>query len=405
MTARRWRVLHLGLLGLGLTAAGIWLAILWTERGDPSTWHKDWYCFYSAGAAFLDSGAPAVYWEQCIDGYFWLYPPYWLYPYALLSSLVPPLAAYASIVVVILASVAFSIWVLGRALGAWDRYATIAMFIIASAALLGTIVTGQHAALLFAGLAGAMWAFRERREFVAGLFMGLMGIKPNWAVVFILWLLITRRWRALGGMASVGVAMIVSTLPLGLEAWAAYLAAAPQWIALLLEPTASGGAYPPDNLVTFEAFTRSTLGAASPIAGKVAWIALEALAVAACLLAWLRSGDVGDQLAVAVLAVVAANVYVEFYDALVLAVPAAVWWTGRDRYTEVSWRLIGVAALGIWTWQWVSMLATPGRAPALVGGFLGVWLAAEVLRLASGTSRRAVPDTLPTPPTPDPASG
>jgi len=376
---RRRRLLHLGLFGLALTAFGLWLGYLWLNRRDPAVWQRDWFCFYSAGERFLDSGPVGTYVEQCIEGYFWLYPPYLLYPYAL-ATFLPPVGYYGVAVMAILALTGAGLKMLAVALPS-RSFETIGLFVVASAALFGTLVNGQHSALLLVGVAGALWALRGNREFTAGLFLGLVGIKPNWALFFIAWLVVARRWRTLGGMALVGAAMILSTLPLGLDAWRAYLAAGPAGVGDLLDPATGAYSYPAHKLVTFEAFARSTLGALSPAAGQVAWVGLELLAVVACLSVWLRSSDVRDQLAITVLVAVAANPYVEFYDALLLAVPAAVWWTGRARYRPGTWRLVGAAAASIWVWQWVWALGSPGPDwPSLVGGFLAVWIAAEMSR-------------------------
>lgn len=373
------RLLHLGLFGLAVTALALWVGYLWLNRSDPSAWHRDWFCFYSAGERFLDTGPVSTYVEQCIEDYFWLYPPYMLYPYALASQL-PPFVYYGLAVVSIIVLAASSLKFLAGALPS-RSFATIALFVLASAAFFATMVTGQHSALLLIGGAGALWALRDDREFTAGLFLGVVGIKPNWALFFIAWLVVTRRWRTLGGMALVGAAMILSTLPMGLDAWRAYLLAGPAGVGDLLDPATGDYSYPAHKLVTFEAFARSTFGAYWPGAGLAAWVALELLALVACLSVWLRLPDVRDQLAITVLVAVAANLYVEFYDVLVLAVPAAVWWTSRARYRPGTWRLIGAAAAAIWVWHWVWTVSSPGPAwPSLVGGFLAVWIAAEMSR-------------------------
>ncbi|HSM08181.1 MAG TPA: glycosyltransferase family 87 protein [Gemmatimonadota bacterium] len=373
------RLLHLGLFGLALTAFGLWLGYLWLNRSDPSAWQRDWFCFYSAGERFLETGPVSTYVEQCIDDYFWLYPPYLLYPYAL-ASMLPPLVYYGVAVAASIVLTGSSLKLLAAALPS-RSFETIALFVVGSAALFATLVTGQHSALLLVGVAGALWALRDDREFTAGLFLGLVGIKPNWALFFIAWLVVTRRWRTLGGMALVGAAMILSTLPMGLDAWRAYLVAGPAGIGDLLDPATGEYSYPAHKLVTFEAFARSTVGSYSPAAGQVAWVMLELLALVACLSVWLRSPDVRDQLVITVLVAVAANLYVEFYDVLVLAVPAVVWWTSRVRYRPGTWRLIGAAAASIWVWHWIWAVSSPGPGwPSLVGGFLAVWIAAETSR-------------------------
>ena len=375
------RLLHLGLFALGLLAVGFWLAYVWLGRDDPQTWQRDWFCFYSAGGAFLGEGARGVYLEQCIENYVGLYPPYMLYPYAL-ASLLPPLVFYGLAVVEILVLTALSLWLLRRALPEHPSFETIALVVAGSAALFATVANGQHSAILLAGMAGGLWAMRNGRPYLAGALLGLLGLKPNWTIVFVAWLIVTRRWRVLAGMAAVGIVMIAATLPMGIGVWEEYLTAGPRHIGILLANGEGGLSYPAHKLVTFEAFARSTFGALSPAAGKVAWITLEGLAIAACLLVWLRARATEDQLAMTALVALAANLYVEFYDVLVLAVPAAVWWTTRERYPPPTWRVVGGAAGAIWAWHWIWAVGSPGPGwPSMVGGLLAVWIAADASRV------------------------
>jgi hypothetical protein len=89
---------------------------------------------------------------------------------------------------------------------------------------------------------------------------------------------------------------------------------------------------------------------------------------------------------VTVLAVVCANIYTNFYDALVLAVPAAVWWMSRSRYTARVWRGIGVAVGAIWLLQWIGIYTPlwPGQY-SLVGICVFAWLMLEANSITRGT--------------------
>lgn len=389
------RLLHLLLAGLAVGGVGLWIGLVVSRAGTPEVWRRDWYCLYAAGRAFRLGGAEGLYVSQCAEGYFWLYPPYVLYPYAVLSHLTPA-AMYALVVVEILAATGLALHFLRRGLipASPDRFRTLALLVVGSAAFNGTVVTGQHSALLTAALAGALWASSRDMPVATGLFLGVLGLKPNWVIVVVAWLLVTRRWRELGAMAAVGGVMMVSTLPMGLDVWREYFSETPRVIRGFLD---TGSGQPLRKLITFEAFARSTVGRVSPAAAQVGWIGLEVLAAAGALVAWVRSRSSADQLAMLVLVLVAANVYVVFYDALALAIPAAVWWMGRDRYPPPLWRLVGGAAGGLWVWQWIH-LYVPGAAdlPSLSGLFLAIWIGAEALRVMT-----AVPDAAPAGPAPD----
>lgn len=373
-------MIDLALLFLAGFTATLTLVYIWLHRNDPQAWHKDWFCFYSAGGSFLENGAGATYRVECIEGQFWLYPPYMLYPYAL-GSLLPPLKFFSIVVLEILAVTILSLKLGASALAESRSFKTLGLVALASAPFAATLVMGQHSALLLLGAFGGLWGLRSGRPVLAGIFFGLLGIKPNWALIFVLLLLVTRRWRTLAAMAAVGVLMIVSTLPMGLAAWHDYLTYAPRWIQYLLNADGSFF-YPAHKLITLEAFARSTIGLFSPDAGRLLWLGLEILTAAACLFVWWTSEDERDQVALAILAAVAANVYVEFYDGLTLVLPAAVWWTGRERYPDTVWRVVGGLLGVLWLWFWVWALAVPGpRWPSLVGGFVFVWMAFEVYRI------------------------
>lgn len=375
--------LHLGLLVLGVGAFALWLGYVWIERHDLTVWDKDWYCFYSAGKTFLAEGASQTYVRPCNENYFWMYPPYMLYPWAAVSRLAP-LTVYVLVMTAVVGAATLSLGFIRATFRDVASIDTILLFVIGSAGLLATLVVGQHSGLLLLGAAGALWAMRSDRDLVAGAFLGLMGIKPNWAAVFVLWLLVTRRWRVLGAMAAVGGLMILSTFPMGYDAWHTYLTVVPDHVRTLLNSDVSRMTYPAHKLITAEAFARSSVGVVSPVAGTVFWLLLDVVVVAAALFVWIRSMSVADQIAVAVLAAIAANVYAEFYEALVLAVPAAVWWAGRASAPRGPWLTAGGAALAVWLTQWIWTLGSPGPGwPSVVGGLLTLW----VVAVAVGTLR------------------
>lgn len=388
--------LHLGLATMAALGIGAWLSLLLFEAGsDPSLWQRDWYCLYSVGSDFLEQGAAGLYERSCADGYYWLYPPYVLYPYAA-ASLLPALVFYGIVVTEVILLTWVGLRLMARTLPGHTNFETLGWFVAGSAAFNAAVVTGQHSAILMAAIAGCLYALRFNRRVLAGACLGLLGLKPNWAALFVLLLLTTRRWRVLGTMVTIGAVMILSTAPLGADIWMEYLTNTGRIIDVFLDPSVG---QPVHKLLTFEAFTRSTLGELSSSVGVVGWIMLELFAVVSCLVVWLRSSDVRHQLAIAVLAVVAGNVYVEFYDALVLAVPAAVWWTGREDYTPSAWRWIGASAGALWLWQWLSLYAFSGPGlPSLTGGFLAIWMAAEAFG-RRGRGAELVPPPAPTPPT------
>jgi len=80
---------------------------------------------------------------------------------------------------------------------------------------------GQSTVLPLVALHEAYRNFERGREFRAGLWLGTLFIKPQYALIFPLILLYKRRWRALGGMVAVLIPLALTTLlflgPEGLE--------------------------------------------------------------------------------------------------------------------------------------------------------------------------------------------
>ena len=121
------------------------------------------------------------------------------------------------------------------------------------------------------------------QEFLAGLAIGLLAIKPHYCVPILLCVVLARAWRVLAG-ASIAIALLVlSTLPLGADMWTSYfeqfgsvrgvVAAIPSW-----------------KQITLLAFWRSVLGENPQWMAVVAAVLSAAPCIALLSLAWIRLG-------------------------------------------------------------------------------------------------------------------
>ncbi|MEN8143443.1 MAG: glycosyltransferase family 87 protein [Gemmatimonadota bacterium] len=377
--ARRLGILNVVFLTLAVLGVAAWLISVWQNRLNPAFWQRDWYVAWSAARAFLETGTEGLYSTDFSTGYFWLYPPYALYAW-IPAALLPPAVAYALLLAVVMGATGWALILLRRSLPAGARFDTVALAVFASSAFISVFVMAQNSALILLLVAGALWALKQDKEILAGLLIGLLGFKPNWVLGFVLWLAVTRRWRTLGATAAVGALMLASTAPMGWGIWDAFLTSSEGWRAVVMNTDA----YPLNKLITTHSFFQNVLGLGSG-AGHWLWLVSEALVLAVCLRVWLRSQSVAQQVAVTVLAVVSANIYTNFYDGLVLAVPAAVWWMSRARYSIVAWRGIGVAVGAIWLLQWISIYTPlwPGEY-SLVGAGVFAWLLLEATSSGQG---------------------
>jgi len=76
--------------------------------------------------------------------------------------------------------------------------------------MLVAVIGGQNTALTLLLIVAAAWAEAADREWLAGMAVGLMFYKPQFAVPLLLLLLVARRWRGLGGALGTGAALWVT---------------------------------------------------------------------------------------------------------------------------------------------------------------------------------------------------
>ncbi len=90
------------------------------------------------------------------------------------------------------------------------------LFLLLATTLNGNIylglMTGTVAALFLVFLTLALFFLEKRRDLLAGFFLALVILKPPLVTILVLlglWLLFSRRWRVIGGMALGGLSLLV----------------------------------------------------------------------------------------------------------------------------------------------------------------------------------------------------
>jgi len=346
----------------------------------------DWFCLRLAGERFLAGDWELVYSQSFVaaDNH-WLYPPFGLY-LAALPALLPPLTSYAALVAVELLAAGLALWLLltapGLEPGTVRRWHLIAAALAGCAPFCSVLVIGQSSALLLLTAVGAMRLWRADRPLGAGLLLGLLWLKPNWALPFALLTLLVDR-RVLQGMLLAGLGWLLASLPLGLGLWRAFVASSRGFSQLVLTD------YPAFKIVTVHGFARGILGPGPWL--WFVWLCSALLLGAALLKLWLAdrrfAGDAGHRLGVGLLFAVSANVYTNHYDALVLALPAWRWWVGRASYASPwRWRTIGLLLALIWSWDWAVFyypellgFGLDDAAFSILGPTVAAWLLLEAL--------------------------
>ncbi|HEY4124107.1 MAG TPA: glycosyltransferase family 87 protein, partial [Rhizomicrobium sp.] len=99
-----------------------------------------------------------------------------------------------------------------------------ALYAIAFPAVFANLLAGHNGFLTAALLAGAL-ALLDTRPLIAGLLFGLLAYKPQFGLMIPLVLLITQRWRVIGGAALSVIALsLLCTAWFGMDIWRAFLA-------------------------------------------------------------------------------------------------------------------------------------------------------------------------------------
>jgi len=361
----------------------LWL--LTVLQGDVDI-QRDWYHLWWVGQQFAAGEWDGLYSldatpeTEASSLYFWRYPPFAFYLVWPLSWLGQG-AAYATLVIIELLAMIGALWLMLRTVRLEPHVLPWAAAILCSAPAASTLIIGQSSGLLLLVLAAAVFLWHKDKRLLACIVLGLLAIKPNWGIFFGLFALVWREWRGAGAMLGVVGLLVLSSLPLGTGIWQQFLDAS-------FANDAVVGQYEAFKQITLKGF----LGAVLPQAFS-GWV--WALCSVGLVLwtgwTWTRlktSGRGAHALGLTLLLAVAVNPYASFYDALVLAVPATLWWANRERYPRTLFLSIGGLIGLMWVWEYFTMyyagnlqtlglnLATPF---SLVGPCAALWLVFEGL--------------------------
>jgi alpha-1,2-mannosyltransferase len=359
----------------------MWLLSVWRKPPATGDWHHlktvadhfvagDWSRLYAVG-------------EQALNpNYFWRYPPFALYLVAPLAWL-PEMYAYSVLVGIEIVALGISLWLLRRLEPFRDMRAEWFLAIALSAPMLSTIVTGQSSALIMLCIVGAASLWTRGEVTRACAVLGLLAIKPNWGIVFGLMAIVLGEWKGAAVMAGVAVLLCVLSLPLGLQLWK-------DFFGISVGHSLALAGYEPQKLITLRGFLEGTLGKGDLT--LTLWAIAAAALVVAAVLAWRAPGSPLRHLGIGVLVAVAANPYAFFYDAVVLAIPATVWWAERDRWSRKPWLIAGglIALMWCsehWLYSWGVLAGSAGvqwrPRVSIVGLATAIWLV-----LAAGQAKQ-----------------
>jgi hypothetical protein len=251
------------------------------------------------------------------------------------------------------------------------------LFVVAAPVSFICVAHG-HNGFLTALLLGGGLILLDRRPLAAGLLLGCLVYKPQFALLIPLLLLVARQWRAIVGAALSSLALIAVTYAIwGWPVWQAFLDSLPLTRAVVIEQGTTGW----EKIMSPFAAMRG-LGMAVGPAYLVQGAASIAAIGAALWLAW--TGRPGLRNAAATAAVLIATPYVLDYDFVVLLLGIGFLWKDGERH---GWGGYEKSLLAL---AWIAPLFARNLAGATLFP-LGLLTACIVLGIALRRSLTASP--------------
>lgn len=368
-----------------------WFSEIFRSPDPAAAAHRDWIQFHRTALRIVSGHAQDVYPAELLgregsegsDGFFFLYAPFaalLTLPLAFLSRIGAYLACVGAVAVGTVLS-ALALLRLSKVTPAAGLLTVLG--VLASAPWNGAVLLGHLSALLVLAPALALLAWARGHAVLVGCFFALLLAKANWGLPFLLFLMLGRQWRMLGGFLMGGVFLWLVSLPLGPELWGDWARSVMAYRDFITV------GIPPWKQVTLRATFESLSGRTAPDpAVQLLWASTAGPLFLGSGLAWFRlhgrRGDFPRLLGVALLAILVANPYAHFYDAL-LAMPAAIFlWTQPATFRRPALRRWALAASGVtYLWMLLQIFVLTEAGPSLAGLGLAVWLAVELLDLLS----------------------
>jgi hypothetical protein len=268
------------------------------------------------------------------------YPPLFAWMMRPFTWIMPPVSFVLWVVLNVCVAGVLS-WRLAQHCGDLDR-STVVLCFLASYPVILTLYVGQVQLLLAWCVGECYLAFRNGKEFQAGIWLGCLLIKPQYGIFLGLLLLLKQRWAAVGGAALAG----------GVWFGGSWLVAGTQ--AILAYPSASGGmAQFRGDDPTVMINSRSMILELYPtIYGPSGTkLTMVFFGLMACALAWVwrgswnpTSADFPVKILVTLLGTLIASFHSHPYGAVLIALPLVVVLFGQYG-GKLVWVLIGAGVL------------------------------------------------------------
>jgi hypothetical protein len=336
---------------LGTDFSQVWTAGRMALEGRAAeVW--DWSAHRTVQEAFHGPGLG--------EWYGWHYPP----PFLLVAAALATLPYLLALLVWQAATLLPFALMIRRFTGRSEAW----LFVLAAPATLICVLHG-HNGFLTALLLGGGLMLLEKRPVAAGLLLGCLVYKPQFALILPLFLLFLWNWRAIAGAAVSSLALIAITLAIwGWPVWQAFLDSLPLTQAIVIEQGRTGW----EKIMSPFAAVRSWGGTVDLAYAVQAIFTLAAIG-ATLWLARKARPDVRNAAVTA--AVLISTPYVLDYDFVVLLAGLAFLWRDAERHGWLAWEKSSLALV------WIAPLVARNIAAATFVP-LGLMVAMLVLGLA-----------------------
>jgi hypothetical protein len=333
----------------GLVSLAILAYLFVTSSGTLDTRGRplgtDFSQVWTAGRMVLDGRAAEVWnWDahravqEAFHGphlkewYGWHYPP----PFLLIAATLATMPYLPALFVWQGATLLPFAWLMRRFTGRPEAW----LFLLAAPVTLICIMHG-HNGFLTALLLGGGLMLLEKRPFVAGLLLGCLVYKPQFALVLPLLMLVLWNWRAIAGAAVSSLALVGITLIVwGWPVWQAFLDSLPLTQSVVIEQGRTGW----EKIMSPFAAVRSWGGS---IEAAYALQGLFTVTTIAATLWLARKARPDVRNAAVTAAVLISTPYVLDYDFVVLLAGIAFLWRDAEKNGWLPWEKTALALVWI----------------------------------------------------------
>jgi hypothetical protein len=221
-------------LAFTLCSVAFYAVRFWSVYAAGELFHRlgfDWSLFYAQAMALRSGAGPGIYDQSVIDEYLQPLLRYYGGPETALGGWPQPYPPWfaASFVpfTVLPANIGYAVWLGASLLAAlflgyrvWQILPELGRFgapaaVLAAVPVAWGLFLGQPAVLLAVPVSEMFISFKAGRDFRAGLWLAVLLLKPQYALLFGVFILWKMRWRAAAGAAIGGLAIVALGLLTG----------------------------------------------------------------------------------------------------------------------------------------------------------------------------------------------